>query len=109
MQKILREEGPRFVQTVWQEGARQPASGPGDDAGEEQAPRRGLLNVLPSFRGDAERREEPRLSNEDDELSAEPDVSGPSLTIDQVRKLEGVMAELHECRRLADAAYAEDA
>ena len=31
VQRILREQGPKFVQAVWQPGAAQPVSGPSDD------------------------------------------------------------------------------
>ena len=36
VQRILREQGPKFVQAVWQPGAAQPVSGPEDDAAEPQ-------------------------------------------------------------------------
>jgi DNA-binding transcriptional MerR regulator len=36
VQRILREQGPRFVQTVWQEGAPQPELPPEPEAGERE-------------------------------------------------------------------------
>ena len=44
VQRILREQGPKFVQTVWQPGAAQPVSGPSDDAA------RGPINWRPTRR-----------------------------------------------------------
>src|SRR5512139_3360375 len=35
VQRILRDQGPRFVQSVWQPGAEQPAHGPVDDEAAE--------------------------------------------------------------------------
>ena len=58
VQRILREEGVRFVQAVWQEGAPQPPHGARDDEGDEaedaadaiEAPS-GLRDRLASFIG----------------------------------------------------------
>jgi DNA-binding transcriptional MerR regulator len=44
VQRILRENGPRFVQSVWQEGAPQPRRSTEDGTG------RGLLGLLPAAR-----------------------------------------------------------
>ena len=56
VQRILKDHGVRFVQTVWQAGAPQPAKSPGDleeaPAGKgEGAPERGrgLFGLLPAF------------------------------------------------------------
>jgi len=72
VQRILREQGPKFVQVVWQEGAPQPPHGASEDdgAGEEIAgdalepvdEPRGLRGRLSSLIGRdfSERAEEPR-------------------------------------------------
>src|SRR5947208_1713475 len=67
MQRILREQGIKFVQAVWQPGAPQPSHGRGDEAdfgadeveaeGHDGAPketerRRGLFGLLPTLLGD---------------------------------------------------------
>jgi len=57
VQRILKDNGPKFVQTVWQAGAPQPAQAPGDMEGEggvatveSPAERgRGLFRLLPSL------------------------------------------------------------
>jgi DNA-binding transcriptional MerR regulator len=56
VQRILKDHGPRFVQTVWQAGAPQPAQAPGDIEHEAAAPAdspvergRGLFRLLPSL------------------------------------------------------------
>ena len=50
VQRILREQGVQFVQTVWQEGAPQPAHAAAVDEREVAPERgRGLLGLLPGF------------------------------------------------------------
>ena len=44
VQRILREQGPRFVQAVWQEGAPQPPVGRGGEDGE-----RGMFGLWPAM------------------------------------------------------------
>jgi DNA-binding transcriptional MerR regulator len=80
VQRILREQGVRFVQEVWQEGAAQPPHGAGDDeeTAEEAASatemleeERGLRGRLASLigrdlgerRDDAEQRREPPMQS----------------------------------------------
>jgi DNA-binding transcriptional MerR regulator len=77
VQRILREQGVGFVQTVWQEGAAQPPHG-GTDADEARERGRGLLGLLPGFRkgeaGDGEAaEEEPETDGEAAEAEAEYD------------------------------------
>jgi DNA-binding transcriptional MerR regulator len=114
VQRILKEHGVKFVQTVWQEGAALPTRLPEDemaedatDMAEESVGGRGLRGFLPSLRSDGERRE-PRL---DDGGEADSDVpestraanaSGPALTGDDRHRLQAVLHELGECRRLLD-------
>jgi DNA-binding transcriptional MerR regulator len=88
VQRILREQGIKFVQTVWQEGAPQPPHGTGEDedfaveaepAAEELEEDRGLRGRLTSLIGrdfgdrgdDAPRRQEPPLKSAP-ELHVEP-------------------------------------
>jgi DNA-binding transcriptional MerR regulator len=88
VQRILREQGVKFVQAVWQEGAPQPPHGSGDDddiaveaetAVEELEEDRGLRGRLTSLIGrdlgdrgdDAPRRQEPPLKSAP-ELYVEP-------------------------------------
>jgi DNA-binding transcriptional MerR regulator len=122
VQRILKEHGINFVQTVWQEGSAQPARLPDDDmaedaadsATEETAGAQGLRGLLPSLRGKEAERREPRLDGAAGEIrskadSAAPDPAAPApagssagLGGDDLRKLQAVLHELTECRRLLD-------
>jgi DNA-binding transcriptional MerR regulator len=116
VQRILREQGAKFVQTVWQPGAPQPSQRPHDDgdvveegeaAPREQAGNRRLFSLLPSLLGSGE--------NDDAEPSPEtmldphaqrfvPPAPGAILPREDLRRLQAALHELGECRRLLDAA-----
>jgi DNA-binding transcriptional MerR regulator len=117
VQRILKEQGVKFVQGVWQEGAALPARLPDDDEAddatmpaEQEARKRGLRGLLPSSRGGNEMaRREPRLDAASETAQAEalPTKTTPSaqaLARDDVHKLQAVLHELGECRRLLDGA-----
>jgi DNA-binding transcriptional MerR regulator len=108
VQRLLREQGVRFVQNVWQPGAPQPAHQPSEDAGDDA--------VEPG----AEPGRGPRLASphEDDEETESSEAEGPAaprllppapagLAREDVQKLQAALRELTECRRLLDAAVAE--
>ena len=124
VQRILKEHGVKFVQAVWQEGAAQPSRLPDDDMADEaaeavaqEAPAspRGLRGLLPSLRSKEMERREPQLgvpgsaAREEDDLDA-PVAAGhdaaaqaaPAFGEDEKRKLEAILHELSECRRLLD-------
>jgi DNA-binding transcriptional MerR regulator len=121
VQRILKEHGIGFVQTVWQEGAAQPARLPDDDmaddaadlAREESGRAQGLRGLLPSLSKQPERRE-PRLDGAAAEVRSKadpaapepaapaPGVSSAGLDGDDLRRLQAVLHELTECRRLLD-------
>jgi DNA-binding transcriptional MerR regulator len=96
VQRILRDQGPRFVQMVWQAGAPQPAHGPSDD---------GALDDDVAA-GEEPEAEEPRVGR------AGPTAGQPVLHPAPARrlspearhKLQAVLADLIECRRLLNAA-----
>jgi DNA-binding transcriptional MerR regulator len=130
VQRILREQGVRFVQSVWQPGAPQLAQGAaGDDpdvvASEtdigkvsDQSERgRGLLSLLPALLGDSDEDEvlppvDGRVEPvECGRVSARPlpgrAIGGPSLerlARDELRKLQAALHDLGECRKLLAAA-----
>jgi DNA-binding transcriptional MerR regulator len=100
VQRILREQGGKFVQAVWQPGAAQPSAAPDDEA-PEQAPEqlapdaaaRTLFGLL--------------KAPEADEADAPPRpaaATAATLSRDNVRRLQSALHELRECRRLIDAA-----
>ena len=136
VQRILREQGARFVQATWQEGAPQPPhSSVADEASADEAASaqaeaadesRGLGSRLSSLIGrdlddrqnDAAARLEPPLHSAP-VLRVEPSDRSPEsvtpsatpsaparLTRDDLSKLHAVLHELAECRRLIDAAVA---
>src|SRR5262249_62231445 len=77
VQRILGGQGVRFVQTVWQEGAkqlqlRQVAASAADDDVEEETPGRGrnMFGLLARFQRREDGQEEDSLQDEDDEDSA---------------------------------------
>jgi DNA-binding transcriptional MerR regulator len=132
VQRILKENGIRFVQSVWQEGAAQPKQRPAedeDDAASDVAVDNGeterrMFGLLPTLRGDAvdedarvlERREPPLAEMPRVQpLARAPQPSLPRATPtaglprDDLRKLQTTLQELGECRRLLDAAISDGA
>jgi predicted O-methyltransferase YrrM len=90
VQRLLREQGLRFVQNVWQPGAPQPGHRPPEDAAQE------TQDADEGDRDDerADHAPTPRM----------PAVAGGRLPREEVAKLKAALAELSECRRLLDAA-----
>jgi DNA-binding transcriptional MerR regulator len=88
VQRILREQGQRFVQQVWQPGAPQPTRMPGEVASETGAEE--LAVEIPSDRAG---------TREPEELAAASDARSIRSAL-EVPKLQAVLEELAECRRL---------
>lgn len=124
VQRILREQGPRFVQSVWQPGAAQPVLQPEEDAAaepEQLAPdeaARTIFGLLKSPLGNpvqaapapVERDGEPSVSEEDKEADARAvSASAGGLTRDDVRRLQSALHELGECRRMLEDAVKDEA
>ena len=142
VQRILRDEGPKFVQSVWQEGAPQPPHGRIEDdeiaedtedaeaANAEAADEtRGLGSRLSALIGrDLGDREDDAAARHDPPLEAMPEpridamdraihgvASAPAtpathprpasaqVTGGDLQKLQAVLQELGECRKLIDA------
>jgi DNA-binding transcriptional MerR regulator len=133
VQRILREQGPKFVQAVWHPGAPRPTHGPaedGDNGAEENDVRasepregargRGLFGLLPSLLGEDAQdptpsppplAERPESQGEPRPLPSQRLVApvmrrGNSLSAEDARRLKAVLHELAECRKLIDAALA---
>ena len=89
VQRLLREQGQRFVQNVWQPGAPQPVHQPSDDLADAEA------------EADA-----PEFAEERIAAPAAPAAPRPAagLTREQAQKLQAALHDLTECRRLLDAA-----
>lgn len=92
VQRILKDQGVRFVETVWQEGAAQPSHGPQDPddvEGDEEA--------------DATDGGETRMAPAPRAAAASASVQGAGLSRDDLRKLQAALFELNECKRLLGA------
>jgi len=93
VQRLLREQGLRFVQNVWQPGAPQPGHRPPEDASEETA--------------DADDGDEQRDgASEEHAAPRMPAAPVGRMRREDVAKLQAALQELSECRRLLDAALA---
>jgi DNA-binding transcriptional MerR regulator len=130
-QRILKDNGIKFVQGVWKPGAVQPAPAveapdpepaealaparpPGRRADADSAHRR-LFGLLPSFLSSGI--DEERLARSREIDTSEPQITpspalavteamGAALPADKLRKLQDTLRELQECRKLLDAAVA---
>jgi DNA-binding transcriptional MerR regulator len=98
VQRLLREQGVRFVQQVWQPGAPQPGPQPPQDAAEQ--------NGEPLRDGEGQ----PPGREDDEGFAREPQppvrATAPpaGLTREQRQRLEAVLQSLAECRRMLDTA-----
>jgi DNA-binding transcriptional MerR regulator len=104
VQRILRDQGPKFVQMVWQAGAAQPIRAAGEegdhepDFEHETAPaadaaiRDSLLSPHPNGR-----------SGGDESRAATAGHPMAGFSGEDFRKLQTALVELRECRRLLDA------
>ncbi len=112
VQRLLREQGLRFVQNVWQEGAPQPAHRPAEEEGEIERPEAAdgadKLRAPPLAGPDEGGRSE---SVEHAVPVAARAVAPPSagLAREDVQKLQAALRDLTECRRLLEAALADTA
>jgi DNA-binding transcriptional MerR regulator len=122
VQRILREQGPRFVQAVWQEGAPQPPVGQGGDeadGGADRATERGLFGLWPAM-GAKEEPEgaEDQEADEAEETAPAPRVrlaapprpaapQPPQLPSEDLSRLRAALESLEACRKLLDTALTE--
>ncbi|NWG23591.1 MAG: MerR family transcriptional regulator [Pseudorhodoplanes sp.] len=100
VQRILKEQGVKFVEQVWRPGAEQPAHFAADD--DEAPPRRRLVAQSSRSHGDvgAER------DDDEERFAAAPPRprASPEAARETLRKLQAALFELGECRRLLDEA-----
>jgi DNA-binding transcriptional MerR regulator len=112
VQRILREQGPKFVQAVWQPGAAQPGPPTNEDQvvdDADQLPSDGTArNVFGMLK--------PAPAHIETDVHGAPPASvsiapaAPTgLRMDELRKLQAALDELSECRRMIDAALRSDA
>jgi hypothetical protein len=119
VQRILREQGPRFVQAVWQEGAPQPPVGHGGEEGEAEATsERGLFGLWPAMgaREDPEGAPDEAAEAEPDQaphvrLAAPPRAAAqpaapppPRIAPEDMQRLRATLEALEAARKLLDSA-----
>ena len=107
VQRLLREQGVRFVQNVWQPGAPQPARQTAEhDEGVEQASVEDAdalpLSSLRDVVGD-----ERAQSSQPQPGAGLTSAAAAGLAAEEVQKLRAALHELTECRRLLEAALRE--
>lgn len=127
VQRILRERGARFVQTVWEEDAEQPVPSDEDRAvaeevGEDEEEAGTAQGLLPRLRRpepeDEPERPVPAPARREPTFAAPSGGATPARAAAAARSLEALnpperatlraaLAELTECRRLLDAALEE--
>jgi DNA-binding transcriptional MerR regulator len=99
VQRLLREQGVRFVQNVWQPGAPQPNHRPSEDAADD------------ADEAAAEQLERDDADDGDEEVAVAarraPAAAPAGLGREDAQKLEGALRDLSECRRLLDEVLAK--
>ena len=109
VQRILKDSGPKFVQSVWQREEGAEAADAEDGAAPEE--RRGLLSVLPSLLSREQPEPEPDYADDEAPDDPAPPVRAApekaTLPRDDVRRLQETLVELNECRKLLDVALGE--
>jgi DNA-binding transcriptional MerR regulator len=113
VQRILREQGGKFVRAVWQPGAVQPAASPEDDTPVSETAQLAPDDAARALFGLLRAPSVPPAEAEGDAAPA-PDGGAtaeapPALTRDDVRRLQTALHELRECRRVIDAALSGEA
>lgn len=120
VQRILREQGPRFVQAVWQDGAPQPPIGRGEGAAGD----RGMFGLWPAMgakedlepddaragTGDAD--EDEAQDHEEQvpphvHLAAAPQEAPLGLPLEDIKRLRATLDALIDCRTLLDSALGD--
>jgi len=125
VQRILREQGQKFVQAVWQPGAAQPAAEVADDAAYEDAqadasdasaqePEEAPRTLLGLFKGAASGRRDTEAEAAEESETDTPARSAtapaaPQLSRENVRRLQSALHELRECRQAIDQALKDEA
>ncbi|ALA18746.1 MULTISPECIES: MerR family transcriptional regulator [unclassified Chelatococcus] len=117
VQRILKEEGVRYVETIWRQDGTAPAPVPRADADDEDdaseyaaAPEDGPFlfddgSLAQTQKAPAPAAAMPAARSPAAEPAPAPTPTGTSgLTAAQLRALQAVLAELAECRRLLEAA-----
>lgn len=112
VQRILREQGLKFVQAVWQPGAAQPAPPAIDDLAiddhDPSLPDETARNVFGMLKSTPQGVDTDVHTPVVASASVAP-AAPPVLRSDDIRKLEAALQELSECRQMIDAVLRSDA
>jgi DNA-binding transcriptional MerR regulator len=114
VQRILREQGQKFVQAVWQPGAAQRVAEFADQEADEEvgasAPEEASRSLFGLLKGAAG-----RTDTEDIEESSAEDAApktaaaGRQLSRENIHRLQSALHELRECRQAIDQALKDEA
>lgn len=112
VQGILRDKGPKFVQTVWQTAAAQPLETRPEESEAEQEP--GQLSPDEAARTLFGFLKSPSQPPDETVAAAAgrtpvPQAAETAMAREHVRRLQSALHELTECRRLIDAALKDEA
>lgn len=114
VQRILREQGPRFVQAIWQEGAPQPPIGRGEGAAGD----RGMFGLWPAMGAKEDLEPEDAGVEEDDardheeapphvRLGVAPQDAPMGLPPDEIERLRATLDALLAARALLDSVLSD--
>jgi len=106
VQRILRDQGLRFVQTVWQPGAEQPNHGPVDEEAEQSEAAEDDQEDGAAPETDVSY--PPPRSAPMPRLQATPSAIRAQMSREDLRRLQSALFELSECRRLLDKVLATE-
>jgi DNA-binding transcriptional MerR regulator len=111
VQRILREQGPRFVQAVWQDGAPQP---PVSRGGDEEAGERGIFGLWPAMgaKEEIDGGSTEEEAGDDDDATPLPLATAPTrsgLGPEDLQLLRVALDRLIACRKLLDTTLADQA
>jgi DNA-binding transcriptional MerR regulator len=105
VQRILRDQGPKFVQSVWQPGATQPIEPPDEDDAPEAAEARPTDEPSSRSLFGLLKQPAPPAAPSAPQASAPP----PGLAPEDRQRLQSVLHELGECRKLLEEALKGEA
>jgi DNA-binding transcriptional MerR regulator len=107
VQRILKDNGVKFVQSVWRSGAPQPEPPHAEDAAGDENRAERTAPVAAGREAQPEHREgRAQADAPSPQQASRP--APPSLSREDLRKLQSTLHELGECRRLLDAALKDE-
>jgi len=104
VQRLLRDQGLKFVQSVWQPGAEQPSHGPVDGEADEAIPDGDADDAAETDEDPDETSYAPAAMARAPRPQATPAAIRAQMSREDIRRLQSALFELSECRRLLDGA-----